>query len=224
MMNEDIRINPKWSKSKESIWMEHFEKLTSKEETHIDNTIHFGKYIRYIAAAAVVLVFLIPGIYTRSVVAKRGEQVSLVLPDGSLVSLNADSKVTYKPLIWRIMRSVKMEGEAYFEVEKGSKFVVSTKNGVVRVLGTKFNVLSRGETFSVSCISGRVEVKSDKTVVLDKETRAKLGNDGKLYIEYVNEIGTVILWRNYIFNYTETPLKEVIDEISRQYNITIEYS
>ena len=222
-MNNKIIINPKWEKSKEEIWNEHFEKLTSKETTQIQFKAHFGPYIRYIAAAAIVLIFLIPGIYTRSVVAKKGEHASLQLPDGSLVSLNADSKLTYKPLIWSIMRSVKMDGEAYFEVKKGSKFTVSTKNGVVKVLGTKFNVLSRGEIFSVSCISGRVEVRADKTVVLEKGTKTFFGMDGKLMIENVPDIQELISWKDNIFNFTEIPLIDVIAEISRQYNITIEY-
>lgn len=223
-MKEDIKINPKWSKSKEEIWSEHFETLTSKESEPLVSTVRFGRYMRYLSAAAIVLIFLIPAIYTRSLVTKKGEHLSFNLPDGSMVSLNAESKMTYKPLIWWVNRAVKMDGEAYFEVKRGAKFSVSTENGVVKVLGTKFNVFSRGEIFSVSCISGRVEVRSDGVVVLENNKRAFLGSDGKLIVEQVQEIEKIISWRTDLFYFTETPLEDVIDEISRQYNIDIEYS
>ena len=223
-MKEDINIIPKWSKSKEEIWSEHFEALISEERAHIVVKNRFGKYLLYTAVAAIILVFLIPVIYTRSIVAGKGEHISINLPDGSLVSLNAESKLTYKPLIWSISRAVKMEGEAYFEVKRGSKFSVSSQNGVVKVLGTKFNIISRGAHYSVSCICGKVEVSSDRKVILEKDTKASLSNDGKLTIEHITEVEIVNSWRNNIFFFTETPLKDVIEEISRQYNINIEYS
>jgi transmembrane sensor len=86
-----------------------------------------------------------------------GEKKSLVLPDGSQMDLNAGSRVSFRRLLWN--RSLSLEGEAFFSVEKGSGFSVRTASGVVRVLGTKFNVSRRPGFFEVTCYEGLVEVR-----------------------------------------------------------------
>jgi len=63
------------------------------------------------------------------------------LPDGSIVWLNADSKLSYSESFSRKNRNVRLEGEGYFEVEYGEHpFVVRTDSTQIKVLGTKFNV------------------------------------------------------------------------------------
>lgn len=63
------------------------------------------------------------------------------LPDGSIVWLNADSKLSYSESFSRKNRNVRLEGEGYFEVAHGEHpFVVRTDSTQIKVLGTKFNV------------------------------------------------------------------------------------
>lgn len=224
IMKDNIRIIPKWSRSKEEIWRDHFEGLISEVRPPVkSNAHHFARLYYY--AAAIVLIFIIPMIYTRTIVSQRGEHISYVLPDGSGVTLNADSKLIYKPLMWPLKREVRMDGEAYFEVEKkGTKFLVKSKNGVVKVLGTKFNVLSRGEIYRVSCISGKVQVISGGEAILEKGRIAFRGKDGTLVVEEMGEVKKNISWREGIFYFRSALLEDVINEISRQYDISIEYS
>lgn len=221
-MKENVKIEPKWRKSREQIWNDHFERLTSKEST-VHKVLHIGRYLRYSAAAAILIILLVPLIYTKSIVAQKGMHLSFNLPDGSSVTLNAGSELSYKPFIWFARRTVRMDGEAYFEVEKGSEFSVISDNGDVKVLGTRFNVISRDKNFSVCCISGRVMVNSGNRVILEKQERASLGSDGKLVVDKVEEMEKVISWKENVFYFTEAPLKYVIEEISRQYNIKIDY-
>ncbi|NCB72268.1 MAG: FecR family protein [Clostridia bacterium] len=231
-MKDNIRIEPKWDKSKEEIWSDHFEKMTSTAPVNreaLHKGMFSGRAIYYTAAAAIIVLMLVPMVYTRNISAQRGEHVTIELPDGSTACLNAQSEISYKPLLWYLKRDIRMEGEAYFSVEKGSRFSVKSENGSVTVLGTKFNVKSRYDIFEVSCITGKVAVKSE----LDKDLKEGVlieGGEGVSFSENAamkrvsgetNENRTS--WMDYNFVFTGAPLNQVLGEISRQYNIDIVY-
>lgn len=113
--------------------------------------------------AAVLVVLLTTGwfIYYNSptsISTGTGEIAVYGLPDNSEVRLNAESKIKYYPRKWDGNRSLSLEGEAFFEVEKGQKFEVQTSQGIVQVLGTKFNVKNRPGFFEVTCYEGSVRV------------------------------------------------------------------
>ncbi len=223
-MKESVNINPKWSKNKDEIWSNHFEGLTSMERVPKGNIVKIERYLRYyFAAAAVVIIMLVPFVFTKEISTQRGEHLTCNLPDGSAVTLNAESSISYKPILWIINRSVKMSGEVYFQVEKGERFTVNTDNGTVKVLCTKFNVLSREENFFVACISGKVEVTSQNVVILEKETSASLEKNGHLIVTKDGEIEKTIAWKRDIFYFTNVPLSYVIEEVSRQYDIIVDY-
>lgn len=97
------------------------------------------------------------------VVAKKGTRSSLVLPDGSKIWLNADSRLIYNDhFMSDSIREVTLEGEAFFEVARNPKrpFIVHTSGIDVRVLGTAFNVKSypREKSIETTLIHGSVEV------------------------------------------------------------------
>lgn len=81
------------------------------------------------------------------------------LPDGSVVILNRQASLKYNKWMFQLDRSVNLRGEGFFEVEKGGDFRVHTTGGVVRVLGTSFNVNSENGTFDVQCKTGKVAVQ-----------------------------------------------------------------
>jgi len=113
------------------------------------------------AAAVVAILFLGPLADSGSVqlVASAVQKEGFDLPDGSLVYLNGGSNVQYEAGGWNMDRVLNLDGEAYFDVIKGSTFSVNTEQGLVTVLGTTFNVLDRGEVFEVECFSGKVSVE-----------------------------------------------------------------
>ena len=81
------------------------------------------------------------------------------LPDGSIVWLNADSKLSYSESFSRKNRNVRLEGEGYFEVEHGEHpFVIQTDSAQIKVLGTKFNVKNYGDEnyIKVSLLEGSI--------------------------------------------------------------------
>jgi ferric-dicitrate binding protein FerR (iron transport regulator) len=96
------------------------------------------------------------------VVARRGVRSRLVLPDGSTVWLNAETKVSYNTHFNDSVREVDLEGEAFFDVAKDAArpFIVHTAGIDIRVLGTAFNVKSyaRDSTIETTLVQGMIEV------------------------------------------------------------------
>ncbi len=97
------------------------------------------------------------------------QRKSLTLPDGSKVTLNANSSLRITALWNNIaQREVWLEGEAYFEVEKKpsskQKFVVHANELDIEVLGTKFNVNTRHEKATVSLEEGKIKLSVKGTL------------------------------------------------------------
>lgn len=151
------------------------------------------------------------------------QKTSVELPDASKVQLNADSKLIYNKKSWSKKREIELDGEAYFKVAKGSTFSVITETGIVTVLGTQFNVKHRDNYFEVVCFEGSVSVKQN-----NQEDTLKPGDRFVLingvYELYKNETASQPYWINQQSYFKSTPYKYVLNEIERQYNITIEAS
>jgi ferric-dicitrate binding protein FerR (iron transport regulator) len=145
---------------------------------------------------------------------------SFQLPDESEVTLNATSKITFDKDKWQDDRSLKLEGEAYFQVEKGQTFSVNTKDGIVQVLGTHFNVKQRVNYYEVMCYEGLVSVTyKNKTVKLPPGKTFRVVNDK---IESAEDFNAQIpSWLQNESNFDRIPLSQVIAELERHYDIKI---
>lgn len=178
----------------------------------------------YFTAAAAVLLFF--GLYhffvfSNSISTGYGGTTKLTLSDHSQVTLNARSSLSY-PSLFRWHRSLKLEGEAFFEVAKGSVFSVETTQGSVQVLGTKFKVLARPDFFEVTCYEGKVKVcMPSKTMVLLPKTTVR---------SYQNTLETLEesevaqpQWITGESTFKKLPLYLVLDEFENQYNCKLKY-
>ena len=151
------------------------------------------------------------------------QRVHIDLPDSSTAALNALSELTFNKKSWKSNREVYLNGEAFFKVAKGSRFDVKTDQGIVRVLGTEFNVKQRHNYFEVTCFEGIVAVlHNNKEIKLLSGQRFAL-IDGKTI---VNEKETTLepSWLVNESSFTSRPLKFVLNELERQYDITIDRS
>ena len=124
-----------------------------KRRMHAGRRISLRRITLRAAAAAAVAVILLAGGVTTVSLSKRlaqpltvithlGERSQVVLPDGTKVWLNSASSVEYVAPFFSRERRVKMDGEAYFEVQHDAQapFVVSTNGLDIKVLGTRFNI------------------------------------------------------------------------------------
>jgi ferric-dicitrate binding protein FerR (iron transport regulator) len=90
----------------------------------------------------------------------KGEHINYQLPDGSVIAMNAESKISFNRNKFMKKRFVEMEGEAFFNIQKGGPFTIRTKSADIHILGTSFNVYSRDQAFKVSCVTGKIKVTS----------------------------------------------------------------
>lgn len=221
-----IRSLPKieitYSKSKDQVW-EELMKATSKPHSRKITM----RWTRYVAAACFILLLstgLFINLYTTSVYCPKGEHLSVVLPDQSVVELNANSSLSYKPYRWKFFRKVKFKGEGFFKISKGSKFEIESEYGKTYILGTSFNIYARGNEYKVTCYTGKVKVvstmTSDKILLLPND-HAYVTENGKFKLIKPEDVNANISWRNNLFYFTNTPVKSVFDEIELQYDIKI---
>ena len=150
------------------------------------------------------------------------EQKSLILPDQSEVMLNAGSKLTYYERSFEKNRSIRLDGEAFLKVKKGNGFTIRTSNGIIRILGTELNICSRDELFRVTCLSGKVEVSSHGQNQIITPGEEVVLKDNQLVKDNQVVTGNSISWRNGTFNFEDTPLLYIFDEIERQFDVRIE--
>lgn len=147
-----------------------------------------------------------------------GETTVLTLPDNSKVTISASSNVQIKRINWN--RNITLNGEAYFEVEKGKKFTIATKDASIKVLGTKFNVISRDNYFETICFEGSVLVTYNNTKRVLNVGDKFLVIDNKI-IETINTKKDLPKWNGNKSSFKNTPIKFVLKEFERHYNVKI---
>ena len=149
------------------------------------------------------------------------EKTTVELPDHSMVTLNALSEISFSKKKWNKKREVNLDGEAFFKVAKGKKFDVITSEGIVTVVGTQFNVKQRGDYFEVECYEGIVKVVSNNNT---KELQA--GDTFRLYGDHLSYNETLFeypQWTNDISNFKSVPFEEVLKELERQFDVSIQF-
>jgi ferric-dicitrate binding protein FerR (iron transport regulator) len=206
---------------------EALKKLKAKMEHHtgsIDISRHQIKRIYSIVAVAALLLLLF-GIWEFlnnplvNVVAEKGQHTEYKLPDGSMVAMNAESKISFKKNYFNKSRTVNMEGEAFFDVRKGTVFTINTKLADIKILGTSFNLVSRDNTFKVSCITGKIQVSSgSQSLTITPGESATLKNNVLLKYSDKN-IKNIPNWRLGESYFENSPLNSVFKEIERQFNV-----
>ena len=164
-----------------------------------------------------------------SVEAPLGSKTKLYFPDGTLVWLNAGSRMTYSQGFGVDNRKVELEGEGYFEVKRNEKipFFVKTKDLQLQVLGTKFNFRDYPEDHEVvvSLLEGKVGLnnllREEKEAVLSPDERAVLNKaNGLLTVESVTASNASQWTDGYLF-FDEELLPDIAKELERSYNVKI---
>ncbi|OEK06232.1 FecR family protein [Roseivirga misakiensis] len=197
------------------------------EETKVI-PIHRTFWIRGIAASLLLIatvLYILDPLSTKAIEVKTAlaETEKVYLPDSSIIYLNAESKISYVSKNWDEDRVVKLEGEAFFEVRRGSNFMVSTENGTVEVLGTSFNVRSRGLQLIVACKTGKVRVTSfdnGSQEILTPGLQTRVRNNEVKTPEETN-IRAIDSWRKGEYFLESVSIKEGFEELERIFNIEV---
>ena len=175
-------------------------------------------------SVAMLLSYLVYSSYTVNIVVSKRAHEAVQLPDGSSVQLNSESVLTYNRLYWYFSRNVRLKGEAFFQVQKGSTFEVRSDLGVTKVLGTSFNVYYRGIKYEVSCFTGKVSVlngTTGKEVQLTPGKGVTWQNDTDVSFDF--DTANLSDWRNGEFHFDDARFADVIEEFERQFDVYVNY-
>lgn len=148
----------------------------------------------------------------------------LKLADGTTVWVNSLTELRFPVQFGSRERRVYLSGEAYFEVSKDQSrpFRVVMDGTEVEVLGTQFNVKSYGKATATTLLEGAVKVlHNKKSIVLVPGQEAK-SIDNEIQVNAANVIKATA-WKNNIFYFEGEGIREIMDEISRWYNVEISY-
>jgi transmembrane sensor len=169
---------------------------------------------------------------TNTLSTTNGETYQVILPDHTIVWLNAASSLTY-PTSFTALKSrrVELSGEAYFEVAKDAShpFIVKSAGQDVEVLGTHFNIKNYPgeEIVKTSLMEGAVRMTSTTGVhigqgVLLKPGQQSILNKGNIDIDTFDP-EEVIAWKNGMFMFNKQDLEGILNQVARWYDVTIEY-
>ena len=193
--------------------------------------------VRTSAAAAVALLCLsvwTAYLYMQPVamqtVSTLAETRTVSLPDGTSVTLNHYSTLTYPERFNTDNREVELNGEAYFEVSKDKKhpFIVQTDAVDVRVLGTHFNVDAYRDSRDVrtTLLTGSVAVsnKSNSEHMILKPNEIAIYNkvEKKLTRKLLVDATDEISWRHGEFIFDDVPLSDIARKLSNSFGTTIQ--
>jgi transmembrane sensor len=171
----------------------------------------------------------------------RGGQYQLSLPDGSKVWLNSASSITFPTAFTGDERKVTITGEAYFEIvslplRSGAgkkmpfKVIIPPQQGragaSVEVLGTHFNVNAYDDedAMKTTLLEGKVKVFSnEQSEILKPGEQVSVSHSSQLSQPIPVQTEEVMAWKNGLFHFENADIKTVMRQLSRWYDIEVEY-
>ena len=229
-----------WKKVHSKIYPSQFE-VSQHKKTRKEVIARFYKY------AAILLVALLlgsvtywgfrnqmPKLFITAVSTGSHGITDYVLPDGSVVTLNRNSKLLFPKHFKNNVREVTITGEAFFDVKPNANkpFIIDAGDVQVKVLGTSFNISAypENETVEVVVKTGKVQMTRKKTgseierreVFLLAGEKGTLFNKSQTLEKTINTDPNIISWKTHDLIFNEAPLSEVIRSLEKVYNIKIQ--
>ncbi len=162
-----------------------------------------------------------------------GSSSKIVLNDGSIVWLNAGSRLLYPSNFTGKTREVVLFGEAYFKVVSNMEkpFIVQTSVLEITALGTEFNVSAYPEDNVIQTVlkSGSVAIRiadaenNEKEIILFPNQLATFNKETKQSV--ISKVNTDFhtLWTNGLLCFENQDLNRIIKSLERYYNIKIQF-
>ena len=194
-------------------------------------------YVWTVAASIALLVSLI-GFYQWqqkqpdwvTFTAEAQQVKRLTLPDQTEISLAGGSRLTYDARHYgQEMRSVRLEGKAFFEVwhDEARPFRIETAESRVTVLGTRFQVVVGEEQTTVDVVSGKVGfalLEKTDSVALTAGLQAYYTSGDQRIKVTEQRAPNELAWLTHRLRFEETPLPQVVADLEQAYQTTLSYS
>ena len=202
----------------------------------VRKNVLFRRIFQGVAAAAVLTAVFLgielgrrsgqDGGYAFVIETQNAEQSKVILPDGTVVYLNAATTLRCPDRFNQKHRTMELDGEAYFEVERNEEmpFIVKAKNIPIKVLGTRFNVTAYADEPSVTTalLDGRLELGSgDKKITMHPDDIIRIDINTRTVSKYRQNASQYISWTERRFEYNMITFDELFKRLSRQYDVNI---
>lgn len=168
-----------------------------------------------------------------TIVTPRGGEYKLLLADGTKIWLNAATTLRYPISFNGDERKVQLQGEAYFEVAKrvhhGRRvpFIVNTGNQKLEVLGTSFNLQNYGKSIVTTLVEGKVKLNvhdsPQDNLYLSPAEQAVLHFTNKNFLKTAVDPRYFTAWKEGKFAFYNTSIDEVMEIISRWYDVEVHF-
>ena len=151
----------------------------------------------------------------------------LILPDGSMVTLNAHSKLTYNESFGVKNRTVHLQGEAFFDVKKdaNSPFIIKTQSADIKVIGTSFNVKAypNMNKVAVTVAEGRVMLyekdKESNQIIIGKGEEAIFDKQQGTFLSNINTDLNYNSWKTKLIVFENDSLPYILSTLSEVYHV-----
>jgi len=220
-LTEKIDLEKEWNRQK------------AMRKSKTGRSVSFFQNLQKIAAVALIIAitgfstYFIINFSPKQELASGKEPISLQLKDGSEVTINRYTKITYPKDFKGDIRKVNLQGEAFFKVKRdeSKEFVIESGDVTIKVLGTSFNVKAyeQSELVEVSVATGKVSVASnvETTIILEKGEKAVYNKNTKELNKHIIIDPNYDSWKTRIFHFNNTILTEAIKTINNIYHTQI---
>lgn len=165
-----------------------------------------------------------------SVSAPAGSTTSVTLSDGTVVTLNSDSHISYHRSFGMTERNITLSGEAFFDVrhDDALPFTVNVNGASIKDIGTKFNISAydNNDFISVSVVEGSAEVHNllgggkEYAVLNASQTAEIIKGDGQMTVRVQSSISPSE-WMNGAIVFENSTLLTIANELSRRYRVHV---
>lgn len=215
--------------------------IISKEK----NSLLYHNLLRY-AAIIIIPLLMMFGVYhfTRTNTIKEftsseyiietasGERSRVILPDGTKVLISNNTRIVYPASFGKQARTVKLSGEAFFEVSKNEDlpFIIQSDEARIKVLGTMFNVYAYPDEslFEVTLQTGIVEVISNKypyvPMILKPNEKAIMNYNDGILVKEQTDLRVETAWMHGHLFFRSESLSGIFKKIERFYGVNITYT
>ncbi len=230
-----INVDSAWEKLKNRIQEDEQNVPIIEEEK-----VRFLAFPAVLKFAATIVILLGIGFFSTKIYQKISDKTitleytslnklekEIVLPDGSTVVLNSDSKISYPKVFASNERRIELEGEAFFNVTKNTDqpFIIEAKNAEVKVLGTSFNVNASisGNMVEVFVETGLVQLSrmknGDEKILINPGDIGVLSTDNLTKVK--NNDQNIVAWKTKEIVFHEDNLEKVIKTLNKVYKTNI---
>lgn len=231
------QLNISWSVSTPPTYTPNTDKALEIVSERLDDRKQVGLPIRRMSIAIAAVIFIAVGLFglyrtqsdTEEIVLlslNEAEPAEYVLPDGSTITMNKGSMLTYPEEFSKNERRITFKGEAYFSISSDEKrpFIIESGNTETTVVGTEFNLISRADTMvQVIVTEGKVALSLKENT--EEEIFIEPGQVGEFLAggggleKRKNRDRNFLSWKSGILQFDNQDIKSALAQISRHYNV-----